>query len=176
MVTATASKDKSAAAETKPIKQEIKNLAAAIKADLTIDPKTGAGTLPKNMYERLLPEEVSVDMVEKVASANADIAAALGLAVGEASLPLMKKHKELERVTANLGATGRDRFEAVFDRTYEVPVSEVGADGKRVMTGRETRFGQLRVGFNSFGTRNAGQMALIKTSMQQQAMAMLTKG
>lgn len=180
MATAAATKNAKVENDEKPINQNIVNLAAAIKADLKIevDPSGNAAkvAIPKNMYERLLPEEVTPDMVEKVAAANADIAAALTLAVGEESFKQMKKHKGLETVTAVLPATGRDRFETTVNRSYQAPTMTKGTDGKMVMGERETRYGFAGTKFNSFGTRNVGQMAQIRSHLAKQAMDMLSKG
>lgn len=173
MATLTAKENKTAE---KSIPQEIRNLAAAIKADLKIDPNTGVATVPKNMYDRLLPENVTREMVEQVASANADIAAAAVLAVGEASIPLMKKHGELTNVTLELPATSRDVFQVVFDRKSKVADVGRSEDGKMVHNGFVERFGQVRVGFKTFGTRNKGQMAQIKDHLNAEATKALSGG
>lgn len=172
MATATASRESKT--DAKPIPQETENLAVLCEKNLTIDPKSGAGTIPKNVYDQLLDaQDVTRSEVEKVASAHANIAAAVTLATGRAAIPLMKKHKDLDRVTVGLQATGRDRFEVVFDRSAKVPNFEVGADGKRVMNGQIDKFGMVKTAFNSFGTRRAGQLKAIREELSAQATKVL---
>lgn len=178
MVTATAK----AAAPVKddPISQETRNRAALVAAELPRKYEAGQSsithTLSKDLYAKLLDfDGVTVADADRVAKANANVAAAVGLATGEVGLEVMKKHTGLDNYQTVLPASGRDRIEATFDRTYQSPLMERTADGKMIRKGAETRYGALTVGYKTFGTRNVGQMATIKTHLQSQAMEMLTK-
>lgn len=139
------------------VKPEVISMAAAIQADMKLDTKTGTVEVGKDLYKRLLPEDLTVETVERVQEHNTLFAAASGLALGEVAVPAMKKHKELDRASVSIPATGKDAFNHNFDRERQVPDRK--ADGT---TGTKTKYGSLSSEFAFYGAKSRGQMNKVK--------------
>ena len=153
----TATKTAKTMPEIDGVKPEVISMAAAIQADMKLDNKTGIVEVGKDLYERLLPEGLDKKTVELVQEHNTLFAAASGLALGEVAVPAMKKHKELERVSVSIHATGKDTFNHNFDRSRQVPDRQ--PDGT---TGTRTKYGSLGSEFGFYGTKSRGQMSKVK--------------
>jgi hypothetical protein len=164
----TATKDKTETA-IPGVKQDIINIAAAIKKDMTLDAKTGVITVNKDLYERLLPEGLTKDTIELVQQHNTEFAAAAGLAIGEVAIPAMKKHKELERVSVSIPTVQKDAFNLNFDRSRQVP--DRNAEGG----GTKTKFGSLGVEFQMYGAKSRGQLGKVKEHLSSLALDALGK-
>lgn len=169
MSTATAEKNAKTTSkdDIKPIDQEIVNMAAAITAELKVDPKTGVGTLSRaDVYEALLPEGLTAQIVADVRAHDGKMAAAGLLALGEATVPLMKKHKDLTSTTLTIPATGKDSFSFSMSRERQVP--DKGVDGTY---GTKTKYGSGTAEFNMYGTKTNGQLKTVKQTLAAAALA-----
>ncbi|WP_144106705.1 hypothetical protein [Paraburkholderia sp. BCC1886] len=158
------------------VKPTTSELAATVRKDIKIDAKTGVGTIKENWYVENLglavPEAIKtkypgiendmVPIIEGLQDHNTVLAAAVGLAFGEESEHVMKKHKELERTTLDLPTTGKDGFDFVYDRTKKV--TDPTADG-----GTKITHGALSVGYRTYGTKNRGELAKVKTLLKESA-------
>lgn len=102
------------------IKQETRDLANKIAKEIKIDPKTGQTAVTEGLYVSTLPEGVTKELVEKVDHHNTVFPAAAYLALGEAALPVLKKHKDLKEVTIEIPTVGKSKFEGVFERSSQV--------------------------------------------------------
>lgn len=150
------------------IKQEIHNMAAVIIADAKVGEVAEGGTAVvttgKDLYERLLPEGLTLDIVQTVHDHHLQLAAAGTLAAGEIGLAAMKKDKKLNRVDLEIPATGKDSFGFQFDRSRQVPDRSPGNTG-----GTREKFGMGTTSFNMYGVQPKGQVDKVKKYLSQSA-------
>ena len=163
MVTATkADKAADAAVHKAPaIKQEILNLAEAIKADMKVD-ANGVATVGPDLYERLLPEGLTVDIIQQVKDHDTKMVAAVPLALGEMSIPVMKKNKGLEKTTLVVPTVGKDTIGATFRRELVSP--NPAEPGTTVTT-----HGSVRVEMTQYANGSRGELAKVKTALRDMA-------
>lgn len=101
-------------------KPETRELADRIKKEIKIDAKTGAATVPDDLYVTLLPEGVTKETALAIDNHNTRFAAASYLALGEAGVDFFKKHKNVNEVQATFPTVGKSKFEGVFERSSQV--------------------------------------------------------
>lgn len=150
----------------KEIKQEVINIAAAIEKDITIDAKTGVATASPDLYARLLPEGLTPAIIKDLNDHNALFAAAATLALGDKAIPVMKKHKDLDRISLSIASVGKDGFGVNFDRSRQVP--DRGADGAH---GTKTKYGSASVEYVMYGTKSRGELLKVKAKLADDALA-----
>lgn len=146
----------------KPVRQEIINMAEAIRADLKIDHETSAATVGKDLYERMLPEGLDKKTVEMLQTHNAEFATACALALGESTIPVMKKHAGLERVNLSVPATGKDAFNLTFERKRMVSAG-FGSGEQR------EKFGVVTTEFKMYGTGKRGDLRAVYDHLEAKA-------
>lgn len=144
--------------KTPEIKPEVIALAAKLKPLLKIDAKTGVVTPEVGLYVGSLPEGVTEDTLKAVAKHNAQFVAAASLALGEATLPVMKKHDDLLKATLEVPTVGGDKFNFEIQRSKDVPA--FGGKGDPT-----TRYGHLTASYTMRGARNVGQFAQVKNHL-----------
>ena len=149
---------------TSPISAEVKNLSALIENVIQIDAKTGIATVPTDTYERLLPEGLTKETIVQLNAHNAQIAAAATLAVGNTAIPVMTKHKDLDRVEFEMPTFGKDKFAVTFDRSRQVPDRSDGNTG-----GVRQQFGASRTSFEMYGTESRGELKKVKQELMSSA-------
>lgn len=160
MATATAAKTAAkATSDTPEVSQETKNRAEIIRHEIKgqLNAEKTQVTASKQLFERLLPEDVTPTQVRAVLDALNDIYPAAQLALGEEAVAVMKKHKDVDKVGFSIPMPGRDRIDVSFDRSRTVPQRQ--DDGSM---GSGKMFGYSRVELNTFGTRNRGQISAVK--------------
>jgi hypothetical protein len=146
------------------LKPTTTELAESIKKEITIDPKSGVGTITAGHYAATLPEGVTAELIEKIQDHNTQLVAAAGLAFGQLSEDVLKKNKELPRTTLELPTIGQDRFNYTYDRTSQVP--DRTADG---VVGTKSVHGTLTVGYKTFGTKSRGELLKVKKMLAEDA-------
>lgn len=143
--------------DTKPeIKPEVTALAAKIKPLLKLDPKTGIITAEANLYVSLLPEGLSEDTIKALAKHNAQFVPAIGLAMGEHTLPAMKKNTELLDTKLVVPTVGGDKFNFNLART-----TMSGAPGAE----RTEKYGHFTASHTMRAARNVGQFAQVRAHL-----------
>lgn len=143
------------------LKKDTVELADKIKEGIKIDPKTGVGTITPDIYEKLLPEGISIKQIEAINAHNTHFAASATLAFGEASIPVLKKNKELPKTNLEIPLVGKDHIGLVFNRSQQVR-----APGSSEET---TVYGTVRPQFNFYGTKSRGEMAKVKSILNEKA-------
>lgn len=138
------------------IKPEVTALAAKIKPLLKLDPKTGIVTAEPNMYVSLLPEGLTEDTLKALSKHNAQFVPAIGLALGEHTLPAMKKHSDLLETKLVVPTTGGDKFNFALART-----TMSGAPGAE----RTEKFGHFTANHQMRAARNVGQFAQVRAHL-----------
>lgn len=122
------------------IDQNIRDLATKIKGDMKVG-EAGIVEIPKDIFEKTLDETLSMDMVKKVQSHQANVVAATGLALGEVGLEAFKGNKTLNQVSVEY-PVGKDSIGGTFSRSKQVP------DGNG---GQQTKFGALGMSYKVAG-------------------------
>lgn len=141
------------------IKPEIRDLAARIKDNIAIEGNTAS--VDKDLFVRLLPEGVTEDMVKRYQEHTTQVIAATSLALGQAAIPAMKKHKDLDNLTLNMPLVGKDNLQVNFKRQ-----DEVGAPGAAEKT---TKFGVVSAKMQIYGTKTRGEFAKVREELSQDA-------
>jgi hypothetical protein len=122
----------------KPATQE---LADKIAKHIKIDAKTGIADAEhlKTVFVDNLPEGLTKEHVEALDTFIPQFAAASYLALGEASVPVFKKHKNLDApVTIEIPTVGKSKFVGVFERSSMVrapgqePVAKFGTGSMKL--------------------------------------------
>ncbi len=142
------------------VNENILALADTIKKDLKIG-EGGVAELPKDIYERTLPENITMADVKRVADHNTAFVAGLGLALGEAGQAAFKKDKKLAQVTVDVTA-GKDKVGATFQREKQV------ADGKG---GQQVKHGVLSAKWSFSGAGNRGAFKKVREHLSNAAAA-----
>jgi hypothetical protein len=150
------------------LKPATEELAARIKKELTFDHKSGVATITKDFYASTLPEGITVNLIEQLQDHNTVIAAAAGLAFGQASETFLKKNKDFPRTEFELPTVRKDGFEFTYDRTRQVPTRN--ADGT---TGTRAAHGMLRVGYRTYGAESVGELKKVKSLLSESAARVL---
>lgn len=147
------------------IKPEILELSEKLKAEITLDKKTGVATVSPDTYMKLAPAELTKDVLESVQQFNANMIAASAHAIGTLAVPAMKKDASLDKVTLTIPTVGKDYIGVAFDRSRQVP--DRGADG---VNGTKTKFGSTSTEFVIYGTKSRGQLLNVKNELSEMAM------
>lgn len=149
------------------IKENIRLLANSMKedaelVDANILPKKEDGDKPIGIYEKNLPEGLSMDGAKKYHDYNCDFAAAGRLAFSEMSVEAMVSDKNLETVTGEIPMVGKDVFTFKIDRSRTYPDS--------INKGPDTvKYGVSTAGITMEATKNIGQMNVIKNHIYEMA-------
>jgi hypothetical protein len=133
------------------ISQNVLDLSEVIAKGLEIDAKTGATTVEEGLFEKSLPEGMTADQVSKVHEHEAVFAQAAVHALGTKACDVIKKHKELETVTAEFPMSGKDHLNVSVKREQTFPVP--GSSGEKT-----TKYGHVQVAYKADAMRNVGQM------------------
>lgn len=96
----------------------IVELAKKIKGEISFD-ADGVGSLPDDLFEKSLPEGISLELVKTVQAATLDFADAVALGLGEASNSHFKDHAGIDRTSVSV-AMGHDKVTGVYDRKVMV--------------------------------------------------------
>lgn len=92
-------------------------LAGAIKSGLTFDAE-GVGSAADDLFEKNLPEGLTLDTVKQVQDTVLNFADATTLALGEAGLKHLQDNKDLKSVSVKIKA-GRDAISSEFFREVD---------------------------------------------------------
>lgn len=152
------------------IKQPVKDLAEALKKDLTVN-KDGTTEVAADTYIKNMPEGVTEEMAKAVQSYNTNFIAAATLAVGETSIPVMKKNKDLERVSAVFPTIGKDNVSVVFDRVRENSFTNPQTKERELVI----KNGATTVGYEVYGAKSKGSLAAVRAHLNEQAAAALAE-
>jgi hypothetical protein len=149
------------------IKKPVTDLAAAFKKEITLDAKTGIATITPDTYEKLLPATITKESIEALQEYNSNVVAAATLALGELSIPAMKKHKDLDDVKLEIPMIGKDTLNVSFARARQVPNPQRGDGDPATLT----KFGSASVSFDMYSTGPRGELKKVKALLTEQAKA-----
>lgn len=143
------------------IKQEVLDLAAKLKAGITIG-KDGQATVEEGLYEKHLPEGVSMESLTTIQKHNSLFIAASAEAVGSQAIAAMKKNAELAQISVGIPIVGKDSLDITFQRERHIP-SASGDEGTIV------KYGSLQAKYNMYGTGSRGQLLKVKQDLSERA-------
>lgn len=143
------------------IKDSTLALSKLIKGNLKIevssdDPSQGLAIFEPNTYISTLPEDITVEMIEKLQSHDSSVATATHLGFGEACVDFSKKHPGVERITGTLTTVGKDSYDLDFRRQAEYPKPK-GAPGEKI-----TKHAVVTIGHNTYSTHPVGELKKVK--------------
>ena len=151
------------------INEEVRRIATGMKEALTIDNASGIVTAEKGLYEKMLPEAITVDAAKAVHKHDANFVAAGCVAIGEIAVDAMAGNKELKRVTGEIAALGADTAAYTVDRekTYKNSFAKAGEPTMVTKTGVVSTTYTQQVG------RDVGQMATARAYIRELATSRL---
>lgn len=155
------------------VSENVLTMAKAIEKQLKLDTKTGIVESEDGIYEKMLPEELSIETVKAVGTHNANFIAAGSYAVGNIAVQAMAKHKSLDRVSGEIKMAGRDVMSVNVDR--EKPFTnhlKRDADGNPE-TG--VKVGVVTTSYDVRAGRNSGELKKVRSAIADMAMAKLSK-
>ena len=91
----------------------------AFAKELTVDVKAKRIEIASDIYERLLPEDLTIAQCRAVHDYEAHLVAGFVDAVATKALESASKHKTLDVVTASLPMAGRNRMDVTWTREVE---------------------------------------------------------
>lgn len=147
------------------ISNEVVALSDKIKKAVEVDASTGVITTPKDLYESLLPETLTIEQVKTLQEHNSQVIAASAKAVGELAIPLMAENKELDRVSLEIGVGHKDKINVTFDRSRQVPDRETN--------GTKTKHGIVSADYTMYGAKSRGEMLKVKNELAEAALKAL---
>ncbi len=144
------------------IAETVTELASKIKEHLSVDKKTGVITAAADIYKTCLPDDMSADTVQRVRDHDTTFVAATVKAVGDISLPVMAKNKELESTTGVVDMLAKSHVSVDFKRKEEFPnPKEKGAT--------ITKFGTTKVEVHHAAGHNAGELKKARNWLKEEA-------
>ena len=144
------------------IKQEVLDLAKLLKAGITIA-KDGSASVEEGLYEKHLPEGVTMEQLKEVQKHNNNFIAAAAHAFGDESITIMKKNAEVSAVSLSIPTVGKDSLDLSFQRERSIP----NANGE----GTNVKYGSLQAKYNMYGTGSRGQLLKVKQELSERATA-----
>mgnify|MGYP003560679529 FL=1 len=161
------SKDSKTETKSPELKEEVLELSKKIESGLKIDKKTGVGTEEEDLYEKLMPETVNMDMVKAVHDYNTTFIPAATHAFGQMAVKAMAGNKELEEANVEIKMGVKDSLSIHVERSRD-RVNHLG-DGSTV-----TNYGETKIDYTvRAGKGNGGQLKVARNLIKEIAMKKL---
>lgn len=147
----------------KNIKPEVLEMSEKIKSQLKIDGRNGHITGEDNIFESTLPEDLTMETVNKVSDHNTTFVAAGVHAMGSLAVEAMKDHSHLNEATGSIKMGGKDTLDVNIERsrTYANRLQE-GADDV-------VKHGVMDINYTVMAGKNAGQLKKVKMAIGEYA-------
>lgn len=117
------SKEDTKQQEKRELKPEVVRIAGVLKDQFKLDTATGdfEQVGEDNLYEKCLPENLSIKTVKEVHSHDRAFSAAVAKVVGEASLQAFTDNKDLKETNVKVPTDGRSSLTIKVNRKKEYP-------------------------------------------------------
>ena len=147
----------------KGIKPEVLEMSGKILECLKIDGRNGAITAEDNTFEKTLPEDLTMDIVNKVSDHNTTFVSAGIHAMGRMAIDAMSQHKNLDSASGTINMGGKDTLAATIDRsrTYANRLQEGATD--------VVKYGVTDVDYTVVAGKNAGQLKKVRQAIGEYA-------
>lgn len=152
------------------ISNEITELAEMISHRLTMDTNTGVASVDDSTYVDLLPDGITREVVEKVQHHTMNMSAAALLALGEASIPVLKENSSLKETKLSVPIVNKDSIDVSFGRTKDTPYVDSSGVGQI-----KTTYGVGSVKVDNYGIGKRGDLLKVKAMLAEQAQKELSK-
>jgi hypothetical protein len=149
------------------IRKEVIDLSEKIGKGLTIDGNVVSAA--DGLYESLLPEGISMDMLERIQAHDTEVLAATALAVGKMGNQVFKKDETINKITCVVPTVGKDTFGFAYDRSRQVRDAAPRTEG----AGMKTKYGVMTVSVDKYGAGNRGDMGAVKSFLSNEAAELL---
>lgn len=155
--------------EVKPaatLKEDVLALSKTIEKSMGIDKKTGIVTTETDIYEKTLPEGLTLDVVNAVESHNGKFIAASAHAIGNIAISAMKSNKDLETAETVVKMAGKNSLGLNVDRTRTYPNPQ---DKDKPIV----KHGVVTVNYDIVADHNSGQLKAARSIIGDLAAAAL---
>ena len=147
----------------KGVNPAVLEMSGKILECLKIDGRNGAITAEENTFEKTLPEDLTMDIVNKVSDHNTTFVAAGVHAMGQMAIESMGQHKNLDSASGTIKMGGKDTLEVGIDRsrTYANRLQEGATD--------VVKYGVTDIDYTVVAGKNAGQLKKVKQAIGEYA-------
>lgn len=155
------------------VKQAVQDLAAKIKPMFTLA-DNGVVLAEEGLYEKTLPEGITLEQLKAVQQHNTALVAATALAVGEIAVDAFKADKELTRVSTEF-PVANDKIGANVLRSREYPAGGIPKEGEvRDPSAKITKYGVIEASYETASNGNKGELKKVRTQIGALAAAALS--
>src|SRR5574343_473330 len=146
------------------LKENVKRIADIMSKEVSVD-KTGSPTVGEGLFEKSLPEDLSMETCEKVGAHNSDFIAAGVHTVGMAAVAAMKAGKNLSEVAVSIPMSGKDsvNYRVVREKTFP------GVNGGDPVT----KHGVVQTSYDCYAGTNKGSLKTARDMVAEHASAAL---
>lgn len=149
------------------LKEDVLELSKKIEEGLKIDKKTGVGTEEGNLYEKLMPDTVNMEMVQAVHDYNSTFIPAATHAFGQMAVKAMSGNKDLTEANVELKMGVKDSLAIHVQRSRD-RINHLG-DGESIVNYGETKVDYSVRAANGKG----GQLKIARNLIKDLAMKKL---
>lgn len=150
------------------IKAEILAMSDIIHKSLTVNKKEGSVTAADDIYEKTLPEGLTMDTVNAVGDHLKTFVPAAAHAFGKSAFEAMKAHKGTERVLTDIHLGKNDKLSLASDR--KSVTHPPGDATKEIVT-----YNRVTVSLDLRAGKSGSQLKAVRSEMNELAMAALSK-
>lgn len=137
-------------------------MADTILAQLSADNNLGVVTSPDNMYEKVLPEDLSIETVNRVSDHNTNFVAASTRAFGQMAQSMMTDNRKLDTVIGAFSMGANDNLSLHYNRSKDYPVP--GQEEK------STKYGVVNIAYEVKAGKNGGELKKVRAELAELAM------
>ena len=145
------------------ISEGVLDLTAKLKGKIKVESDTGVGNAEDNLYKDLLPEGLTLKVVEQVKRHDRDFIAAGAQVFGDLAVEAMVKNKKLTEASVHIPMTKMDSVNYHLDRHRQYQ-NHLTGDGTPV-----DKYGILTTTYEIKGGKNAGDLKKVRTELQEHA-------
>ena len=145
------------------INQTVLDMSEVIMGGLTADSNLGVVNAQEGIFEKTLPQDLTMAVVNQVANHNTTFVAAATHAFGTMAMNAMKDNSKLDTVIGTVNMGGDDTLGMHYTRSKEMHVP--GKDEKI------TKYGVTTVDYTVKAGKNGGELKKVRAELNELAMA-----
>jgi|ERR1035437_6215901 hypothetical protein len=154
--------------KTPELKPAVIAISTEMQKGITIDAKAGSSVAKEDIYEKTLPEGLTLDIATKLSDHNANFVAAGAHAFGTLAVAAMSKAPKCEKLALEVPMAGKDSVTYNIDR-FKDTVNHLG-NGETVR-----KFGVVNASVEIRAGKNGGQLKNARAIIAQLGMEALKK-
>ena len=145
------------------INQTVLDMSEVIMGGLTADSNLGVVNSQEDIFEKTLPQDLTMAVVNQVANHNTTFVAAATHAFGTMAMNTMKDNSKLDTVIGSFDMGGDDQLSMIYARSKEMHVP--GKDEKI------TKYGVTNIAYEVKAGKNGGELKKVRAELNELAMA-----